>query len=276
MFDFNKDAPTLRQLVNVYRDYRTAGPDYYSHLRTRVDSFCAWAGYDVTPDDLNPTLEQAWANELVTRGLAPYTIRGYFRNLHAVASLKREIQEGKLVLPKCELATLEAYETHEIRKLLKRAKQLKGRYKNGVKKRYFWIAAIHCAYSLGVRAGDLFDIPVNLIDGDGYCDWTQNKTGVHIRLRFSKKAMKAIRKHGFPMIVPWAYSRHWFEKEFEQLRNEAGVLRGTWKWIRRSAGSYADADGRGHELLGNTRAVFEKHYRVPKIAGDEPPPQKAI
>ena len=107
-------------------------------------------------------------------------------------------------------------------------------------------------------------------------DVIQNKTGKPVRVRFSGDALKWIKKHGQPEAMPWPHTFTWFERCFDKLRDEAGVRRGTWKWLRRSAGSYADENGNGHKLLGNTRTVFESHYLAPEIAAKEPPKQVAI
>jgi hypothetical protein len=59
---------------------------------------------------------------------------------------------------------------------------------------------------------------------------------------------------------------------FNKLRECAGVTRGSLKWIRRSAGSYAERDrpGDGPRLLGNTPAAFRQSYEAPAITQSNP------
>lgn len=67
----------------------------------------------------------------------------------------------------------------------------------------------------------------------------------------------------------WA-SAESFRKEARKLISAAG-LPGSLKWLRSGSGSNFERlhPGRGHEHLGNTRAVFEAHYLVDEIVNSD-------
>ena len=160
----------------------------------------------------------------------------------------------------------------EIRKLCMAAKALRGTGQSGVRRRLYWLAAIHAGFSSGQRWGDLVNLPVAAIHPDRTCTFTQHKTGRRITVRFSKMAMLLIHRHGQQTVIPQCYSQNHFCLTFNKLVKAAAISRGTFKWLRRSAGSYVELEsGRGPELLGNTRAVFEASYKAERITKRPPP-----
>lgn len=81
--------------------------------------------------------------------------------------------------------------------------------------------------------------------------------------------------------VPW--SRESRDERLRRILRQAGVAfgrprGGLWHKIRRTTGSLVEAaGGDGSKMLGNTRAIFEAHYRDPRICGGSqvnllPPP----
>lgn len=73
--------------------------------------------------------------------------------------------------------------------------------------------------------------------------------------------------------LPWPHDYHVFGRHFGMLVKRAGVRPGTFKWLRRSAGSYAESmqPGAGTRLLGHRDAnVFNGFYRDDQIVQQQP------
>lgn len=76
-----------------------------------------------------------------------------------------------------------------------------------------------------------------------------------------------------PLVWPWPYSREALDRRLRRVLEWAKVPHGRsrgglWHKFRRTSGTLVEAaGGDGAKHLGNTRAVFERHYRDPRIAG---------
>ena len=112
-------------------------------------------------------------------------MRGYYRAAIAVKNFAKELEIGKVYLPKSGQRITEGFTLDEIRMLLEASSKLKGKLSNGVKLKHFWQAAINAAYSTGLRAGDLFRVASADIKDNGHLDLIQHKTGKPVRVRFS-------------------------------------------------------------------------------------------
>jgi len=176
-------------------------------------------------------------------------------NEHATQRL-RKIKKPRL--------TVVAYTQTEIRKLLTAAAALPNFYRNGVRACDFWLAAIYSAYSTGLRRGDLLAVKREQIRDDGMAVVIQSKTNYPVAVKFCDEALTLIRSFDVgEYAIPWVYEPRTFSKQFHTLRKAAGVTRGSFKWIRRSAGSYAEAQrhGDGSKLLGHRcESVFRNNY----------------
>jgi hypothetical protein len=173
---------------------------------------------------------------------------------------------------------VEAWKLDEIRQLLAIAETFEGYLQNGVSRRMFWLTSIHCGYSTALRFGDLEVLPVDKIGPTGVCRLIMRKTLRPVTVRFSDVAQECIRAHGQPVVLPNPHSHNWFCRKFSNLVERAGVRPGSFRWLRRSAASYADAErsGAGRRLLGHTDdgQTFCKNYRDESIVGGivpEPP-----
>ena len=272
------DEKTMLELTKIYPKYRKVRDQYYKQFCSKIGRFVKFCeNLELKPSDITPAHQQAFINELNQCGLAPETVRGYHRSIVAAMNFSEELKIGKVYLPKVPEKDNECLTIKEIKKLLRAAARITGKMKNGVPWSLFWETAIHVAYSTGLRRGDMLKVKSSKIDKKRYMIIKQSKTEKPVRVRFSKKAVKLIKKHGHKLATPWPYTAEHFGKCFKKLCKLAGVNpNALWKWLRRSAGSYADADGRGHEVLGNGRNVFEKHYRSQKVASKKLPKQVAI
>ena len=219
---------TMNELIELYPTRRKVCEQYYGQLRSRVLCFIEHCGDDaIKPDDVTPARLQGFIDKLGKAGLAADTVRGYYRAAIAVKNFAKELEIGKVYLPKPGQKITEGFTLDEIRLLLGAAAKSKGKLSNGVKHKHFWRAAIHSAFSTGLRAGDLLRVAADDIKENGSLDLIQHKTGKPVRVRFSGDALKWIKKHGQPEAMPWPHTFTWFERCFDKLRDEAGVKRGT-------------------------------------------------
>lgn len=257
---------------------------YAAQLRKRVAVFCEWCGSDIEIEAVDCDLANEWLAELVAAGKNPQTIDGYRRALLAVwndAYLSGDNENPPLRLRKIKKPRLiiEAYSHDEIKKLLAAASKLITEHQDGNRAKDFWQAAIHVAYSCGARRGDVLTLDWKHVAPSGRLTFLQNKTQYTHTVKLSEDAIKYARKlTSKGKVLPWPYEKNWFGECFARLRESAGVKRGSFKWLRRSAGSYAESitPGAGARLLGHRDGrMFSKHYADSEIIGEsaaEPPP----
>lgn len=261
---------------------RDVSADYAATLRARVAAFCTWCGADLRVGELTCELANEWLGELSAGGMNPRTLSGYRAALLAVwreAYYSGDSQNPPLRLRKIKKPALvvTAYTHAEIATLLEFAGTLAGKHRDGNQRADFWRAAIHAGYSLGARRGDLLDLQRSQIAADGTIYFVQHKTGYVAGGRLSAEALQFIARLAGERALPWPYQRTTFSRGFKRLRKAAGVSRGTFRWIRRAAGSYAERDrpGDGARLLGHQGgAVFKAFYedrRITMVAAPAPP-----
>lgn len=252
--------------------YILANPVCAKHrgnLLSRVSKFSAWAN--------GKPLEANTVNEFLVhlegQGRSPHTVNGYRASIMAVWSFamgQRVPFKIRRVRP--PQRPIEGWHVAEIQQLCRVARTFRGTLPNGVPKRLFWLTAIHCGFATGLRYGDLARLRRSQIRRDRICEVIQSKTGKLVTVRFSRSAMRLIAKHGRDVVLPIPHTQKWFCAQFSQLVERAGIRGGSFRWLRRSAGSYVElATGRGPELLGNTRAIFDSNYKVADIVKRDPP-----
>lgn len=278
-FDLGITAYTDRFLLA-----RSVSAEYANTLRQRIDSFCAWAGDDVPIGSVNCDHANEWLQELADGGMGPWSLVGYRGALLTIWSDAFKVGDNDNAPLRLRRITrprlvVEAYSHAEIKLLLRAAASIDEIHADGNRGSIFWQAAIHVGYSCGPRRGDLLAVEWRHVSPDGRLSFVQHKTGFPNIVQLSPDAIKFCRLlKGGGLLLPWPYSIDWFSRRFKRLRKAAGVTRGTFKWIRRSAGSYADRErkGSGAQLLGHRDpAVFTRFYEdqtITNVAPVAPPP----
>lgn len=258
---------------------RDVSVEYARTLRARIEAFCQWANADVPIHALTCELVNEWLGSLSDGGMSAWSLRGYRGALLTVWNAAFEAGDNQippLRLRRVRKPTLivEAYTHAEIRKLLRAAGKLRYRHCDGNRAADFWRAAIHVGYCCGPRRGDLLRIEWRQVSGD-VLTFAQHKTGFAHTVLLSADALKFCRKlRSDGKLLPWPHNADWFSRKFTRLRISAGVTRGSFKWIRRSAGSYAEREqsGAGSRLLGHRDpAMFHKHYEDRSITRKDAP-----
>jgi integrase len=282
---------SLGQYVERYLGSRDVTAGYGDSLRNRISGFIHWYGSDPKIADLDCDVVNQWLSAMLTTDLRPHTIDGYRRCLRCVWFYA--YQEGDNSNPPLRLKKIrtpqqriEAFTHEQINKLLAAADKLPGFFPtNGVRLCVIWRALIVSAYSTGLRRGDLLKVKRAQIAADGSAVVVQSKTGHRVCVRFSPEAMLAINAMSADddRAIPWGYHVNALPRQFRAMLKAAGIDRGSFRWLRRSAGSYAEAaqPGSGSRLLGHrTLSVFNGHYNdetisvIKPVAPPELPEQK--
>jgi integrase len=273
---------TLTEYAEHYLASRDVSPDYKHKTRYCIRSFVEWFGSDLKIAELDCDAANEWIDAMLTTDLARETINGYRRGLRCVWMFAYENGDNDnppLRLKKIRVPrdSVEAFTHDQIAKLLEAAASMKGFFNtNGVRRSLFWTAAIHAAYSTGLRRGDLTRIKRSDIGPDGRAKVLQHKTGYAVFVQFSPEAMTAIaaiQADDDERAIPWPFHTSAMARQFRDVMKAAGIAKGQFKWLRRSCGSYAEAanPGTGPRALGHrTLSVFNNNYNDQSISVSQP------
>lgn len=281
-------APAKRTLSGFVEEYllaRDVSGGYVDKLRHRIGLYISWLGADNLDAALQNDPANRWIAEVGSNGLSKRTAYDYRSSLRTIWNEAYEL--GYVDVPPLRLRRIKkprpvvtAYTIDEVRRLLIYFRTLKGRHSDGNLRRDFWQAAVHVDWSCAARRADCLSLTWSQVDSKGVLQFVQDKTANPHVARLSRKAMHFARRLDSPSghVLPWPYTLDWFSRCFRHLRDEAGINRGTFKWIRRAASSYADRrrKGDGTRLLGHRcPRVFPDHYEDRTITCQrpvEPPP----
>jgi integrase len=253
---------------------QSLSPAYEKQVIAKCTAFEAHFGRGLPIAELqsSPELLSGFLLHLEAQGLALTTVRGYRAVILAVwedalppgqHSPNRDVRRIRRVqtYPQC-------WDQDELSRLLRVARRARGHRHDGAKWCDWWVASILGGYYTGQRIGDLLRLRAEVVRPDGRAVVLQRKTGKLVAVQFDEEGLAAAsRLPQGPLLLPWPYSIEMLRRRFRRLVNEAQIRPGTFKWLRRSAGSHLERvqPGTGHRLLGNTRAVFEVHYADPAI-----------
>jgi integrase len=273
-------GPTLAEYVETYIAEREVSPGYRDLLRRTAARFCKWCGRDIQVANMTCALVNKWLDFLKAGDIKPQTIQGYRRNIRSVwmAAYMDELCDEppfRLKRIRCPMASPEAYSIAEIKKLVDAAKRLKGFARNGVRWSDLFPALILAGYSTGLRRGDLFLVMRSQIADDGRSTIMQHKTGFPVVVCFSPEAMEYIRRIQTDdgRAFPWPYHHNVFQVWWRRICKDGGVGRGQFRWLRRSAASYAEKQqpGLGSRMLGHRDPrMVVRHYADPAISAADP------
>lgn len=269
--------PPIMTASRVYCQSPGLSDAYRQQVTSRCLRFVTWAGRELTVEEIakNPHLLSEFLSHLEATGLTNPTIRGYRACIVAVVNSHTKIPIGNRAIrirrrdpaPVC-------WSMEELNKLIQTAVRCNGSRCDSVRWCVWWPALIYAGYSSGQRLGDLLALPFTAVNPNGVWYIEQNKTGHRLPLQFSAEAMH----YGLMLPsprgawLPWPYSLETLRKRFKQLVKSADIRAGSFKWLRRAAGSHQEAHqpGSGHRLLGNSRAVFDAHYNDRSISQATP------
>lgn len=258
---------------------RSVTANYAKTLRTQVAAYADWCGGDPGIDSLCMEHVNEWLTELDESGVSVWSLRGYRQAILSIWNAAFDAGDNphpplRVKLFKRPRVVVEAYTHEEIHTLLDHVLRVNKKHSDGNHARDFWQAAIHVAYCCGPRRGDLLRVKRKQVSADGTLSFVQHKTGFPHRVKLSTAAREYCSQLRGSMLLPWPYQPDYFSKTFAKLRKAAGITRGSFKWIRRSAGSYAEREcpGAGARLLGHRdESVFRRFYEDTSISSTLPP-----
>lgn len=239
---------------------------YAQRLRDRVAALESHVGCAGVACTLTETTVNGFLRSLA---LSPFTVRCYRADLLTIWNSAADDDlvpypvARRLFMPDVPELIVECYEVDEARALLEAAGKVRRNYPNGVERAKYWGAAIRLAWDSGIRRGDVWRFRRDYIRRDGTLRMVQHKTGRQLMARLRESTVAALDAIGRKQPCEWTLDPRYFDRQFQRIVKASGVNRGTFRWLRRSSGSYVEMQqpGSGHKHLGHTNpATFSKHY----------------
>jgi integrase len=262
---------------------RDITPIYSERLRKRSVAFAKFAG----TSDLKKLFTEDNVNRfLASLTLSPFSIRCYRADLLSIWNGAADLdlldypRSRRIRRTKCPELIVECYSLEEANAILKAAGQLRGVYRFGAPKREFWQAVLMLAWDTGLRKWDVLNFRLSSLRPDGTARILQHKTRQALTVRLRPATIEALNAIGGDQPCKWPHNPTWFSHAFKRLVEASGVNRGTFRWFRRSSGSFVEMaqPGSGHKHLGHScPQIFTKHYDA-QLAGHNlplPPPLDA-
>lgn len=256
-------ATTLRGALNHYTLYRQLAPETVAWYARAVSVFCSWAGGDIPIQEFNGERISQMLLHKQRAGCSAYYVKSLRGGL--VALLREVRGDGPIErvrsvrTPPLDPAALTPREVERL---------LKACYELPIECRWRYTLMILLGYYTGLDASDIWRIERKHIDSDGSIFFRRGKTGAPVFVRIPPDVVELVDRHcpSRGRIIVMGVSREWFRKTIRGIFDRA-KLRGSFKTLRKSAGSLVEqaSPGTGHKHLGNTRAIFEKHYESHRI-----------
>lgn len=258
---------TLRVFVGQYVASRPLSRAYAARLRWTGNALEAFAGSAAIAE----VLTEANANGFLAAQAdkSPFTIRSYRSDILTLWNAAADCDlVAYPVLRRVRAArvpelVVDCYSLEEARAILGAAAGLVGRYRHGVSRRAYWESAIRLAWDSGLRRGDVVAFRRDCLRSDGSYAVCQAKTRKVVRGRLHASTVEALAAIGGVYPLRWSGDLVYFTRQFRRLVLEAGVGRGSFKWLRRSSGSHVETDqpGAGYKHLGQAGPdVFRRYY----------------
>lgn len=241
-------APSAESYARRYTTLNDIVPGYAGQLVHRarlLDDFLTGRGLTASDAELSAFLASL-------QGLSPSTVAGYRRCLLVLLSaaaddglrdypVSRRVRRVKVPHPLPQIWTLA-----EVRQLLD---HVRGSY---------WELVVRVGYESGLRRADC----LRLRRSEVRTEPTMIRIGKTQRshwIRFARETAEMV-ENDPALSSPWQPT-HWARLFIRQV--QAAGLRGSFRWLRRSAGSHVEAaGGDGARFLGHSgRATFEQFYR---------------
>lgn len=286
---FRRDFPLTvgaytRESYALTRDIR---PETLRQYTIVADLLERWAGRPVAWADLNENTVSAWLRDYGAT-VAPSTAKG--KKAMLLALWRAAADDGLCEDPvarrvrrvRVPQQVVDAWTRDEVCRLLAACQTIPRWHRCGLRRSVWWDLAVRVAWDSGLRWGDLVALPVAAVRPDGSGEWSASKTSKVSGFQLSRSTMAALSATlaACPrqLVCPWPASQETFCDQVKVLVARAGIRPGTWKWIRRGSGSDVEAQqlGAGHEHLGNTPAVFDRHYANRAIIGRRIPAPREL
>ena len=273
----------LSELVDVYARHRLGvSAGWVEQVRIAVRLFGAWVGRVVRTDDLTTDNLLGFLADLNGKRAASTVNgkRGALLTLWIFGHENGHVTEPPPKIPKIKQPHRlpDAWTVAEIERLLAVCRSLDG-YVAEIPRRHYWPALVLLCYDTGQRIGTIFQVwqhDCHLAERFVIFRGETQKQGDDTFHSLSDQTVAAL----VPMccqttaeLFPWPYRKRHLWTVFRRDIVEPAGLRasksmGLFHKLRRTSGSLVEANGGdGSRHLGNSRAVFERSYRDPRICG---------
>lgn len=274
----------ISDFVARYIAARDNSAQYCNNLRKRSTRLSKFIG----SSDLAELFHEAKINEFLASltDLSPRTVRSYRSDLLALwnAAADEDLVEyprmRRIRRPKCPALIIDCYTVDEARAILAQARMCHPYVmRNGVNRRDYWPAVIQLAWDTGLRRGDVWAFRKSWIRPDRSARVVQRKTQKVVTVQLHESTIEALDRIPFDQATRWPGCKgndNRFCAQFKAMVVASGVNRGTFKWLRRSSGSYCEMlqAGSGSKQLGHSsQQIFNQHYdaRLGGHTGPMPP-----
>lgn len=268
----------LTDYFERYSLQRTLAPSTETQYRHAIRCFSRGLNRPATLADLSDDHVNRFLRDFGRSGdYAP----DYVRSLrYSLLALWNGAVDDRLIDPPHKVRSISkaakiprAWNYTEVQRLSIAARRMPGVYRSlGCTRARWWDLAIRIAWDSGLRRGDQLTALRVECGGDGRLLIVQKKTNKPLPPRQLSSStldrLDAFLPAKRRMLCPWPHSNTHFCDEFQRVVQLAGLV-GTWKKLRKSSGTAVEAEhpGFGAAHLGDTDAVFRRHYLDPRIAG---------
>lgn len=268
-------------LDNVYAPAHlgiTDGSLYQMSVTIRV--FERWAKRPIHTDELSDELVRSFLADYL-RSAAPATVNSKRRQILAIWACAYDEgycaeRAGRIRRATEDLDEPEAWSEDEVARILDAAKQTQGAIFS-LAAQHWWFSLLLVLYYTGERIGAMLkarNCDLDLLTGQLRIRKGDRKTKRSRWYLLPQDAVASLEPVYSPYrepIWPWPFTREWLDDCFTAILERAKVPfgrehGGLFHKMRRTSGSLVEAaGGDGSRHLGNTRAVFERHYRDPRL-----------
>lgn len=245
-------ALTCQDAMAAYlldHDVRSTTEAYYQRA---VSVYRQWLASQVEPLRFDSKTVSMFLRDKQAEGKSSY----YRRSLRsALVALLRHIgDEGRVRPVRLEPLEVTSWTPSEVSRLVGASRQ----YRHPRDSSY-WPTIIQAAYYSGFSQGDLWLLEKTDISPLGIAVIHRSRTSRREVGWIPLEILELRPREGKLWKRP--YSAEMFRRHFARIVNAAG-LTGTFKRLRKSSGTGVEElhPGKGHEHLGNTRVIFERHY----------------
>jgi len=250
----------ISEILEAYLLGHDLDPSSEAWYRRIVAVFKSWFGGDVPPSALTPEMLSAFLRDKRHAGNSSHYCKSLRSGLLAV--LGNRVDSRLVRSVKLDRLRPHSWNADSLERLAKALDVLPER------KRVYYARISAVAYHTGLSKNDLHRLTRPDFEPDGTLVFDRHKTGAEVVAWVPVELLIQFPATGLMFPQLWSYEQ--FRKDFKKVVQAAG-LEGTFKTLRKTSGTEADLiNGRGHEHLANTRAVFERHYKDRQRVHREP------
>ena len=266
---------SLHHYIDTYCNRRDVSNGYVAQLHWAVNAIERHAGRQLSASDLTEDLLNSHLRECKLSDKSGATRKSRRRNILIIWQAAAddglcEPPNRRHIMNIREKDRIpRGYSIEDANKLIRSAEKIRGSAACEIPLWLWWSSYIRAMWDTGMRGCDVRSLERNWIPASGQLTIIQSKSGKCVRNAFRDSTLTLIDQMFPPdrrLIWPLTIGLRQFQRQGRSIVKRAG-LQGSLKWLRSGSGTLVEElyPGRGHEHLGNTRAVFERNYLSPDL-----------